>query len=411
MLGFERSSVNSQFSTFPRRVFRGGSLLAVLAAAGALIVGCSADTRPPVELDCSVEDGLEFKEDPALFDFEGAALEWFGFGDCTPGALLNNCIGSEAGLGTIPAANGPLHVPVDRCDSTQALRLRSTGHQDWGSGFGEFATAGDPTGANGEEYEGISFWARSPGNTTKQFQFMLEDVNTSASGGVCNQCDNHGDCAGTGTPECGEGVLGNALCVCSADITTDPSNCGACGTICPLGQWCNGACVSTTCESDDDCNAGTPFCVGDTCVECLDDSDCSAELCGTGECGPGGRCLFEDGTDDDDTCGDTEVCDGEGLWDCTDNVSTGFISEVSGQPTIVVPGNFCGNNFRAQVSLTDDWELYLFPFEVFAQDPLPSRSPTGIARNQIVSLGFTIPKEAELDFLVDDIRFYRHADQ
>ena len=394
---------------------------ALCCSALAWVLGCSAAQRPDsIPVDCSIEDDYEFIQ---LQTFEGGANSWFGFGDCTPGGSLNNCNGMM-----IPVGNGPVVEPIEDgplCgDSLDALVLRSTGHQDWGSGFGEFQTVGSP--ANGEDFEGISFWARSPGNTTKQLTFTVQDANTRAEGGRCSQCSDHGDCTDVATPQClmltNDGDIDLGLCGCTANVQVDPNNCGACGSICPLGQWCvQGFCSTGVtnqnpngCESDDDCNAGTPFCddSGDTgiCVECQDDEDCSPDNCGSGVCGSGGRCLFEDGTDDDNTCGDTEVCDGGGEFVCTDNVSSGFIGDASGNPTIVVPGEFCGNNFRTIVNLSNDWKLHFFPFGQFAQDPLPSRSPDGIDRAAIYGFGFTVPKESEVDFWLDDLSFYRRVD-
>jgi len=43
--------------------------------------------------------------------------------------------------------------------------------------MGDYGFSG-PTGRDGSMYEGLSFWARAPGNTTKSFTILLGDANT-----------------------------------------------------------------------------------------------------------------------------------------------------------------------------------------------------------------------------------------
>jgi hypothetical protein len=87
----------------------------------------------------------------------------------TSGGTGTNTSRSSISITTIP--EGPL------CGNSNAGVFRATHNNDWGGMFGKwnFASTGP---LNASDYEGISFWARAPGQTTKAFTLVLDDNNT-----------------------------------------------------------------------------------------------------------------------------------------------------------------------------------------------------------------------------------------
>jgi hypothetical protein len=70
--------------------------------------------------------------------------------------------------------------------------------------------------------------------------------------------------------------------------------------------------------------------------------------------------------------------------------------------------NECGNLFRTRFTPTSDqWQLYLLPWDVFQQEPYPNRNPDGIDPRDIRELRFMIPRGATIELWVDNISFYR----
>jgi len=139
----------------------------VLALGGA--GGCEAyPTVKQLPLDCTVEDGYEIQM-VDRFETVGAAPLWTT-GDETFGSNVSVEVGGISD-GT-------------RCDSMAALVIHSLHNNDWGSLFG-FNTFG-PRDASA--YEGMSFWARAPGNTTKTFTMLLNDPNTSENSAGPTNC-------------------------------------------------------------------------------------------------------------------------------------------------------------------------------------------------------------------------------
>lgn len=67
----------------------------------------------------------------------------------------------------------------------------------------------------------------------------------------------------------------------------------------------------------------------------------------------------------------------------------------------------CGNQFRRVVSVSERWEFYTLPFEEFAQDPYPNRSPGGIDSSSIRGFQLGFPKEAVVELYLDEVNFYR----
>ena len=125
-------------------------------------VGCDKyPTYKDVPINCSVTDQYDFAP---LADFDnGAPPFWGPSGDtlCNP-ASLSIAVQSDAG---------------PPCGTTRAaMVIRSSHCNDWGSltGFSNFGTPAKDESA----CLGLSFWARAPGNSTKTFTILLDDMNT-----------------------------------------------------------------------------------------------------------------------------------------------------------------------------------------------------------------------------------------
>jgi hypothetical protein len=161
-------------------------LLLLLALGGA--VGCKAyPTYKNLPVDCTVEASYDMMSIDS-FDMVGAAPGWTAV-DGTVGAGM---------VGAVEALTDGA-----RCGSTAALVIRASNNNDWGSlfGYNNFARDGSP-------YEGLSFWARSPGNSNKAFTIILNDPNTACLGtdaGVCvvppGDCFTYDTDGGTAAPK------------------------------------------------------------------------------------------------------------------------------------------------------------------------------------------------------------------
>jgi len=122
--------------------------------------GCNAyPTLKNVPIDCNAESAYEFQY---IYTFDTtAATTFFGSGDH-----------NDADVSAMPAVQ-PL-TDGARCGSTNALLLHTNHNNDWGSLFGIYSFGSKDESA----YQGLSFWARSPGNTSKAFTVLLDDSNT-----------------------------------------------------------------------------------------------------------------------------------------------------------------------------------------------------------------------------------------
>jgi hypothetical protein len=129
--------------------------------------------RPAASVACSVANAYQFSP----FDmFEGGDSGWYLYTDKTPGGVPH-----IPGGVPIPADNS--NVPVTqlnppRCGSTGALELEAYGNNYWGAGFADWKHNARSGQGDGHEYQGISFWARSPGNTDKTFLLRVDDDRT-----------------------------------------------------------------------------------------------------------------------------------------------------------------------------------------------------------------------------------------
>jgi hypothetical protein len=139
----------------------GPACVLLLGLGGA--VGCSAyPTLKDVSINCSVENQYDFDPSPPSITFAC-------YGDSTPDA--------SAGVG----------VGGGVCGGPSAQVLISSHNDDWGS-----TCNGSSFGPlDRSSYDGLSFWARAPDNSSKGFTLSLDDANTtvydpnSTPGGHC----------------------------------------------------------------------------------------------------------------------------------------------------------------------------------------------------------------------------------
>jgi hypothetical protein len=131
-------------------------------------VSCGeGDRKPGPDVDCSVADAYEFEN---ISDFASGDSGWFLYADNTPGAVPDPAAGSNVLISQVPAPG--------RCGDTGMVELKAQGHNVYGSGFGDWAHNAEISRANGSGFEGISFWARSPGASEKTFMLYADDGRT-----------------------------------------------------------------------------------------------------------------------------------------------------------------------------------------------------------------------------------------
>jgi hypothetical protein len=147
-----------------------------LLCAGVLILGLGGSagcdkysTFRDVPVECSVEDAYELQSVDSFETIKSPPADWWSSND---NLVLDGGTSSD-----VEAISGGA-----RCGSTAALVLRSTGANDWGTifGFNNFGPRDEHL------FEGMAFWARAPGNTSKGFTILLDDPNTTVTtGGYC----------------------------------------------------------------------------------------------------------------------------------------------------------------------------------------------------------------------------------
>jgi hypothetical protein len=181
------------------------ALRRVLASAVLLAsAGCGETWHAAPTLDCSEEGSYDIAERysampsaPEITSSGGVLtagnITWYDYGDTTPGGHDNGDAGDAAidptvdilvDGGSIPWTRS---IPGGRCGSTAALVLTSSGFHDYGSGYRDY-NLGDLVSQTGflngqmgllpydaSKYQGIAFWARSPGATTKAVTLQLTD--------------------------------------------------------------------------------------------------------------------------------------------------------------------------------------------------------------------------------------------
>ncbi len=158
-----------------------GSIGVMLFGIGGAI-GCSAyTTLKDVSVDCTVEDDYVFL---MVNDFEIVGESaWWTAPDPTVGATMTADVEAiEDGA---------------RCGGEAATVIRSSHNNDWGSlaGYNNFGPR------DGAEYEGVAFWMRAVGNTTKGLTLLLGDPNSAdLAGAYCKVYESEaGSAQSTGT--------------------------------------------------------------------------------------------------------------------------------------------------------------------------------------------------------------------
>jgi hypothetical protein len=180
---------------------------------------CSSyQTMVDVPVDCSIESDYEIGVLDAAETL--GQVNWWGSGDDSPGKIVEVDVQPIEGEG--------------RCGSKAATVLRTAHNNDWGSLFG-YNNFGP---ADKSAYDGMSFWARSPGNTSKGFTILLDDLNTAATTG--SNCVDYGtssssDQTGQITGPNGETISTSG----SASFAGYPEQCGNSytTTMSVTGEW------------------------------------------------------------------------------------------------------------------------------------------------------------------------------
>jgi hypothetical protein len=146
----------------------------LVCAGGVLgcVLGCTAypTLKPAVPIDCTADSGYDFLQ---IDNFETAGANPFYPASDHTVVAFDGAIWDAVAPTEVKIPGGP------RCNSSVALEVLTSGHNDWGTlfGFNNFASPGAPRDASA--YEGLSFWARAPLGTTTSFTLLLDDLNTS----------------------------------------------------------------------------------------------------------------------------------------------------------------------------------------------------------------------------------------
>jgi hypothetical protein len=132
--------------------------MSVLVLAFGAACGCTAyTTLNSATVDCSAENAYDFDPNPIPL---GNA---YSAGDMTPNSTVT--VGSM----TVPDALV--------CGSASGLLIQGSHNNDWGFLAGFYGLGIRDESA----YEGVSFWARAPGESIKSFTLALDDANTYAT--------------------------------------------------------------------------------------------------------------------------------------------------------------------------------------------------------------------------------------
>jgi hypothetical protein len=190
-----------------------GALLLLVAGGG--VVGCSAySTYRNVAPDCNVESAYALQVVDA-FDTVGPGAFWMSADTADAGTVPLPPPASYVASAVEPISDGP------RCGSTAALVIRSERNNDWGSLFG--INIGSSRDASA--YDGLSFWARAPGNTTNAFTILLNDPNTAVPPVMTDaKCKEYGVDGGTA----GQPMVDGTGMIIPGTITDapEPDQCG-----------------------------------------------------------------------------------------------------------------------------------------------------------------------------------------
>jgi hypothetical protein len=195
-------------------------------------VGCSTyTTLKNAPLDCTAaESGYTFNyltQSTDTSDDPAGGSNWWGAGDYVPDG------GATRAVDTVETM-----TDGERCGSKTADVLSTSDYNDWGSlfGFDNFGTK------DASDWDGIAFWARAPGDTTKGFTLLLDDPNTYNSTTAPGYCVNYGssNTPGQGNTPPPIGPDGTPISTSgSATFSPYPEACGNSYSVVMLvtGEW------------------------------------------------------------------------------------------------------------------------------------------------------------------------------
>lgn len=132
--------------------------------------GCGTSPRAPAgSVDCSVLELYDFRD---LSPFTSGDSGWYLFADNTPRGYPNPATdGSNVKIQTLDPP---------RCGDSGYAELKAFGHNFYGAGFGDYQHNKPDARISGAGFAGLSFWARSPGNTDKTFLLSVDDGRTAS---------------------------------------------------------------------------------------------------------------------------------------------------------------------------------------------------------------------------------------
>lgn len=275
--------------------------------------GCATKARTATTaVDCSQGDAYEFRN---ISNFNAGMPGWYLYADNTPGGVPIIPV-PEGGSSNVEMV---LLDPPGRCGDTGIVELKASGHNYYGAGFGDYDHNQYASRANGTGYEGISFWARSPGATDKTFLLYVDDGRTIV-------------------------------------LRPDPPAGGGLPSVIDVGGQ----------DLDGD------------------------GLIGPGDIAPGTRCRLPPAQ----SLGQPACYFGG--------------AQAPATPTRVPTPDECGNQFHTYITTTEDWQLYLLPWDQLTQWPCPNRLPDGIDHADIRKIEIKFIQGSTYDLWLDNIAFYRH---
>jgi hypothetical protein len=78
-----------------------------------------------------------------------------------------------------------------------------------------------------------------------------------------------------------------------------------------------------------------------------------------------------------------------------------------GSPTRVPAPDECGNQFHTYITTTENWQLFLIPWNQLVQWPCPNRLASGIDPSDIAQIEIKLLQGTNYDLLLDSFAFYR----
>lgn len=136
---------------------------------GGVVMCTSYPTFKDLPVDCTVlgEYTLYNKADDTVTDRD---LTLDNFGEWF--SATDTAAGDAKVVAVDPIPDGAV------CQNSKAGKLTASRNNDWGCIFGSYKFGSGKTGEDASAWDGIAFFARAPGNTTKSFTVSLTDDNS-----------------------------------------------------------------------------------------------------------------------------------------------------------------------------------------------------------------------------------------